>query len=511
MTADEAGRTSQTYRVIVIGAGFSGICLGAKLKAAGIDDFIILEKAGALGGTWRDNTYPGAECDVPSALYSYSFEPGTDWRYKWSRQEQILAYQDRVSAQHGLREHLLFDHAVVAARYDDQRRRWEVDCASGSRFEAQHLVTATGQLSRPAVPDIAGQDVFQGVRFHSAQWDHAVSLQGKRVAVIGTAASAVQLVPAIAATVARLTVFQRSANWVLPKKNRPYQAWEQRLVRRWPVLMRLYRLSLSLQAEWLLLPAMRNNRLIQSALRRTALRHLNRTVSDPLLVSQLTPDYPIGARRVLFSDHFYPALTRPNVELVTAPIDSFSASGIRDTDGVSRDFDVVIYATGFRTNPFLAGLDIHGSGGQSLGSSWAGGAHAYLGINTHGFPNLHMLYGPNTNLGHNSILIMFEVQARYIVECIRGMKRDALAAMDVKAEVEQAYNHTLQQRLDKMVWRKVAHSWYMDGGRITNNWPGSTGEYRRRLRRVRWSDYRLWPASESGGSERATGSLPAGE
>lgn len=478
-------------RVIIIGAGFSGMCLGIKLQEAGIDDYVILEKAAEVGGTWRENTYPGAECDVPSALYSYSFEHNPKWQFKWSEQQQILEYQKHVADKYGLYAHIHFGREITGAEFDESRHRWTLTTATGEIYVGQHLVTAVGQLHHPSIPKFAGDDTYQGVRFHSARWDHTIDLKGKRVGVIGNAASALQFIPEIADDAAHVTVFQRSPNWVIAKQDRPYKPWEKWIFERIPLLARLYRLRIWLRAELLFLPAMRNNKLAQGALRRLSQRHLREHISDPDLIAKLTPDYPVGAKRILFSDNYYAALARENVRLETAGIERFTPGGVLRGDGVEEAFDVVIYGTGFRTNPFLAPMEIRGFGGRSLREAWAGGAQAYLGVSTHGFPNLHMMYGPNTNLGHNSIIVMLEAQARYIIACIQGIAARGSAALDVKKDAEIRYNEEIQVRLHAMAFYEVEASWYMDGGKVTNNWAGSTWEYMRRLREVSWDSYRL--------------------
>ncbi len=485
---DDAARV-RNHQVLIIGTGFSGLCLGIKLRQAGIRDFLILEKAAGLGGTWRDNTYPGAECDIPSALYSYSFETNAEWDYKWAEQKQILDYLRHVADKHELDDHIRFGREVRAARWDDAAARWRVATANGETYQARYLVTAVGQLHHPRLPDFPGRADFRGPSFHSARWDHGVDLTGKRIAVIGNAASALQLIPQIAKRADRVSVYQRSANWVIPKQDRPYRPWEQRLADRVPLLTRLYRLRLWLRAECLLYWIMRGKPWAARIGRRMNRRYLERTIADPALRAKLTPDYPIGAKRILFSDDYYQALARPNVELVTAPIERFIEAGILSGDGVQRDFDCVVYATGFKSNPFLYGIDVVGANGRSLHEAWRSGAHAYLGIATAGFPNLFMMYGPNTNLGHNSIVIMSEAQARYIVACLTEMARRGWSAIAVKSGAEKAYNDEIQARLADMVWSRSGPSWYKDGGRITNNWPGTTLEYIRRTRRVAWKDF----------------------
>ena len=479
---------------LIVGTGFSGLAMAIHLKQAGIGDFVLVDKAADLGGTWRDNTYPGAECDVASALYSYSFEHNADWHYRWAEQAQILAYMHRVADKHGLAPALHFGRELVAAQWDEAAAEWQVRFADGAQLRCRFLVSAVGQLHHPAIPAIPGRVDFAGPAFHSAQWRHDIDLAGKRVAVIGNAASALQLIPQVAQQAANVTVFQRSANWVLPKFDRPYKPWEQWLADKLPLVARLDRLRIWLIGDVLLYAIMKRNRWVSGLAERHARRYLERCIADPALRAKLVPDYPIGAKRILFSDNYFQALARPNVEVVTDAIDAVDAIGIRCAGGRHVDADVIIYATGFRTNPFLAGMDIRGEGGRALTEHWRGGAHAWLGMLTAGFPNLFMMYGPNTNLGHNSILVMSEAQARWIVRCVQGLGQRGARAAAVRPEVEAAWNETLQRRLADTAWNAIAESWYKDGGRITNNWPGPTFEYLRRCRRVDWSALRLTSA-----------------
>lgn len=477
--------------VVIIGTGFSGIAMAIALKQRGINDFVILEKAQGVGGTWRENTYPGAECDIPSALYSFSFEHNPDWQYKWSEQPQILDYLRHTADKYELLPHIHFGEEVVEAAFDAETRRWQIESASSRQWSSRFLITAVGQLHHPFTPVIAGQEQFRGEQFHSARWNHATEFAGKSVAVVGNAASALQFIPHIAQQAKQLTVFQRSANWVIPKLDRPYKPWEQWLSDKVPLVAKLYRLRLWLRNELLVFPVMRGNRVLQFWLRSLHGRYLKQTIKDPELRAKLTPDYPVGAKRVLFSDDYFDALARPHVELITGTPHALTGDSLRMTSGREIPVDIVIYGTGFKTNPFLAPINITGRDGMSLPHAWRDGAHAYLGVCTSGFPNLFMLYGPNTNLGHNSIILMTESQARYIADCIQGLDEKGLQTMEVKESVEQSYNDELQARLKKMVWNTLDNSWYKDGARITNNWAGSTWEYKRRMKRVDWRAYRL--------------------
>jgi cation diffusion facilitator CzcD-associated flavoprotein CzcO len=471
-------------RIAIIGAGHSGICMGMQLKRAGIQDFLILEKGATLGGTWRDNTYPGASCDAPSFLYSFSFAQKTDWSRRFAWQSELLAYSVECAVQSGLLPHCRFNAEVTAANFDDARSEWRITLADGSTVEAQFLVTGVGQLHRPAIPAIAGRDSFAGVQFHSARWDHGVDLAGKRIAVIGNAASAVQFVPQIAPLAAQLTIFQRSANWLMPRKDRLYSPRLHRWMGRWPWLATLrHQFQWFFFGEMQLTPLMKQVRVVQWLATVKSKMHLRRQVKDPALRAKLTPDYPIGAKRVLFNDDYYPTLNRRNVRLVTDGIEGIEATGVRIHGGELVAADVIIFATGFQATDFLAPMTVTGAGGRSLRDEWRAGARAYLGVTVSGFPNLFMLYGPNTNLGHNSILVMIEAQVGYIIDAIRQMDARKLRRLDVKREVMDEYNRWLQRDLARSVWAADKQSWYkLADGTITNNWPHSTIRYRQLLR-----------------------------
>jgi cation diffusion facilitator CzcD-associated flavoprotein CzcO len=477
--------------VAIIGAGHSGLCMGIRLKQAGIEDFMILEKAATLGGTWRDNTYPGASCDAPSFLYSFSFAQKTDWSRRFAWQPELLGYSTELAVRHGLLSHCRFGAEVSRLTYDDAASTWALECTDGTQVVADFVVTAVGQLNRPAIPPLPGLDTFEGERFHSAQWNHAVDLTGRRVAVIGNAASAVQFVPQIAPLVARLTVYQRSANWLLPRKDRLYAPRTQRFLTRFPALAKLYH-----DAQWFyfgemqLTPLMKQVRPVQALARRRALAHLHRQVRDPALRAKLLPSYPIGAKRVLFNDDYYPTLARPNVRLVTGGIEQVEPAGVRTRAGELHEADVIILATGFRSTEFLAPMEVIGRDGRRLSEEWRSGARAYLGVTVSGFPNFFMLYGPNTNLGHNSILVMVEAQVGYVLDAMARMKARGLRRLEVRRPVMDAFNRRLQQDLARSVWSTIDASWYkLADGTITNNWPHSTIRYRHLLREARLEDY----------------------
>jgi len=481
-------------RVAIIGSGFAGLCMAIRLKQSGIESFTVLEKASRLGGTWRENTYPGCACDLMSFAYCYSFEQKTDWSRKWSPHDEILAYMDHCAEKYGILPHCRFDTEVQDARFDAEAGVWRIRAATrGGEVEeilAEVLVSGVGQLHRPVVPKIPGLDTFEGTWFHSAEWNHDVDLAGKRVGVVGNGASAIQFIPEIAREVEHLSVFQRSANWLAPRGDRPYTEAEKRRFTRHPWLAKAYRWFIWARQELMFL-VMLGQPFLSKRWTQMCLDHLHEAVADPALREALTPDYPIGGKRILIHDDYFPALTRENVDLVTSPIERIEGRSVTTADGASHDFDVLIFATGFDTNAFLAPMTIEGLGGRVLAQEWKDGAEAYLGLSVAGFPNFFMMYGPNTNLGHNSIIFMIECQANYILQCIDEIRKRDLLYLDLRPETQRAFNHELHTRLARTAWAKVDHSWYKtDSGRITNNWSGPTIEYWWRTRKVEFRGYR---------------------
>ena len=466
---------------VVIGAGFGGICMGRALLQAGFKRFLILERAAGVGGVWRDNHYPGAACDVPSHLYSFSFAPNPDWSGTFATQPEILAYLQVCAARFGLLPYLRCGQEVSAARFDEASDTWEVALAGGAHLHTRLLVTATGLLSRPALPRIAGMDSFAGPAFHSARWDHAVSLAGKRVAVIGTGASATQFIPAIAGRVGELLVFQRSPAWLKPRGGGPYPAWRRRLFRQLPLAMRLHRALIYLKYESRALAFTRFQGMMAFAVGRPFRRMLARQLAnagDPALRASLTPGYPIGCKRVLLTDDYLPSLARPGVRLVTEPIRRILPEAVETAGGARYPIDLLIYGTGFAATDFLAPMRVQGRGGLDLNTAWREGAAAYLGISVPRFPNFFMLYGPNTNLGHNSIVFMLESQVTHVMRCIAALRSAACTGVEVEPAATGEYNKRLQARLARTVWNGCA-SWYLDRhGRNTSNWPGFSFSYR---------------------------------
>ncbi|WP_280180692.1 flavin-containing monooxygenase [Nocardia farcinica] len=475
--------------VLIIGAGFGGLGLALELRRAGFDDFRILEKAADLGGVWRENTYPGAACDVPSPLYSFSHEPKADWPRRFSEQRDIHDYMRGVARKHDLERFIRFGTEVTDAEFDESRGGWTVSTADGEQLRCAILVSAVGQLSRPAMPSIPGIDTFTGAAFHSARWDHEVDLTGKRVACIGTGASAIQYIPRIQPDVAHLTLFQRSAAWVLPKPDVEYRALHHALFRYLPPTRLAERFAIWAIFEFLAL-GLTDLPWIKGPVVALAERHRERQVADPVLRAKLTPDYEPGCKRGLFSNDYFPALAQPNVTVETTAITEITPSGVRTADGILHEADVIIYGTGFKGTEFLAPMNIYGLGGRKLADVWADeGARAYLGLSVPEFPNLFMMYGPNTNVGAGSIIYMLESQARYIRQVIDYVTARPGRHLAARADVEQNWDDWLQRRLRDTPWN-FCSSWYRNAsGRITNNWPGITWLYRWKTRRFDPLDY----------------------
>jgi cation diffusion facilitator CzcD-associated flavoprotein CzcO len=477
--------------VVVIGAGFGGIGMAVALKRAGLEDFVVLDRADDLGGTWRDNTYPGLTCDIPSHLYSFSFEP---WR--WSRRfpprEEILAYLHAIVSERGLAPHLRLGCGVASAEFDERAGIWHLTLDDGGTLQAGAVVCALGQLGRRALPDIAGRDSFTGPSWHSGRWDHDVALAGRRVAVVGTGASAIQFVPEIAKVAAQVDVYQRTAPYVLPKADRPYRDAENALLDRLPALRKADRLRIFLYGELLTSGFVVSPRLLAAPMQ-VWRRHLRSQIDDPELRAKCVPEYVMGCKRVVFSNDWYPALARPNVELITQRIERIAPDGVVTADGAAHTADVIIYGTGFKAGEILAPLRVTGLSG-GLEQAWQDGPQAYLGITVTGFPNFFMLYGPNTNLGGNSIIYMLEGQIGYVLGALRALSAQRLAWIDVRPEVQAGFNSWVQSASRKSVWETGCHNWYTTpSGRNTNNWPSQTFLYRSRVRRFDLGAYRVMP------------------
>ncbi|MDE3010115.1 MAG: NAD(P)/FAD-dependent oxidoreductase [Pseudomonadota bacterium] len=463
--------------------------MGLRLLAAGRRDFLILEQAQRPGGTWRDNRYPGAACDVESLLYSYSFQPKPDWARDFASQTEILAYLDDCTARAGLNAHLRCGAEVVEACYVAASAGWRIALADGSTLRCRDLIVATGALSRPSWPDIPGRESFAGEILHSARWRVDCDPRGRRVAVIGTGASAIQLVPTLARQAAQLTVFQRTPPWILPRRNRPIPRWRHALHRSLPWLQSLRRSAIYWQRELHALAMVRQPGWMALA-RHAALRHLHAQIADPMLRARLEPDYAIGCKRILLSDDYLPALTRPQVRLVSTAITGIEAQGVRTRDGVLHACDTLVFATGFVTANRAVPLQASGRDGIALAERWMRRPQAYLGTAMRDFPNLFLLVGPNTGLGHSSMIYMIEAQIALVLRCLAERERRSARTIEVHAAAEQAFNTGLEQRLRRTVWASGCRSWYLnDDGSNSTLWPDFTFRFRARTRDFRSGDW----------------------
>jgi len=486
--AQVATMPAGTPSVAILGAGVAGICAAIKLKQAGNRNFTIYEKAAAIGGTWRENTYPGCSCDVALHMYQYSFEMMPNWSKKYVFARDIKDYLEHVVDKYGLRPHIRFNTEIEEANFDERSGVWRLR-AGDTTFDANVLVAGTGQLHRPLWPNIPGRETFKGATWHSAKWNHEYDLKGKKVAVIGTGASAIQFVPEVAKEVGDLTVYQRSASWVAPRPQRVFKKWETALYRVFPWLMNLQRYKIYWQGEMLFWTFHNKGQLLKDA----ANAEMDLYVKDPAKRAALTPDYEPGCKRVLFANDWFPAMARDNVHLVTQPITRITETGIVTADGKEEKFDALIYGTGFDTTKFLGPMKVSGLAGRDIRDAWKGGAEAHHGMTVAGFPNFFMLYGPNTNLGHNSIIFMIECQANYITQCVEKLARDNLVYLDVKPEAQRASNATVQDDNARSVFASPGcTSWYKNAeGKVTNNWANYTFKYWWRTRRPDFAEFNM--------------------
>ena len=482
MTAD--------HDIAIVGSGFSGLGMAIRLKQEGMNDFVVLERADEVGGTWQANTYPGCACDVPSHLYSFSFAPNPGWTQTYSPQPEIWSYLRRCADTFGIRPHLRLGCAVESATWLATERRWELETSQGT-IRARVLVAGMGPLTEPRIPDIPGLDDFEGDVFHSARWNHDADLAGKRVASIGTGASAIQYVPAIQPVVEQLHVFQRTPPWVMPHSNRPISRHEQRLYRALPFLQRLMRGGIYATREMLVLGFVFSPRLMK-VVERIARKHLERQISDPELRARVTPDYTIGCKRILPSNRWYRTLGKPNVELVTDGVSEVRARSIVAADGSEREVDAIVLGTGFQVTDIPAAQRIRGRGGRLLDDVWQGSPRAHLGSTVEGFPNLFFLLGPNTGLGHSSMVYMIESQIAHVMGALQLMRERGAATIEVRADAQDRYNAALERRLGGTVWNTGCASWYLDRtGRNATIWPDWTWRFRRRTARLDPAEYVL--------------------
>ncbi|MEM6625803.1 MAG: NAD(P)/FAD-dependent oxidoreductase [Pseudomonadota bacterium] len=477
--------------IAILGAGMSGLCAAIKLREAGFYNITIYEKSDGVGGTWRDNTYPGSGCDVPSHLYSFSFELKPDWDKKWSRQPAILRYFEHCANKYDLRRHLKLSTEITAAIWDEDAYKWRLTTADGERYEHDAVISGLGQLNRPMPIDYPGAEAFEGPGFHSARWDHSVDLDDKIVAVIGNGPSAAQFIPEIAPRVKKMINLQRSPSWVRSRGNLTYSTAQIDKFSAGDWRMKVYRAWMFWGLE-IGFAAFKKGSRLAGALKKRCLDHLYVQITEPAKRALLTPSYTPGCKRIVISDDYYPALARDNVKIVRAGLDKLTSNGIVDTNGTMHACDVVIFATGFQSTGFLAPMTVTGVNGVKLSDVWENGAEAHRGVALSGFPNFFMLYGPNTNLGHNSIIYMVETQVNYVVRCLEKLRDDRLTAMQPKKVAQMAFNEDIQLRAARTVWASDCDNWYKtESGKITNNWPSYPWKYRRQMNEPRFSEYDL--------------------
>jgi cation diffusion facilitator CzcD-associated flavoprotein CzcO len=485
--------TAPGITVAIIGTGFGGIGMAARLRRAGFEDVVLLERATDLGGTWRDNAYPGAACDVPSHLYSFSFAPNPDWSRSFSPQPEIWAYLRRVADQEGVTAKIRFGAELISTHWDETARVWRLETTDGT-LTARFLVSAAGPLADPLIPDLPGLGSFEGAIFHSATWDHGRDLTGRSVAVVGTGASAIQIVPRIQPTVGRLIVFQRTPPWIMPRRDRAITRPERWLFRHLPVTQRIARAAIYWGRESFVLGFVTNPALLARA-EPMALAHLRRQVPDPELRARLTPSYRMGCKRILMSSDYYPALTQPNASVVTDPIAEVREKSVVTRDGTSHDVDTIIVATGFHVTDYPIAQRIFDSTGCSLAARWSAAPTAFRGTTTTGFPNLFVLTGPNTGLGHNSQVLMIEAQIKYVAGAMAHARSQHITRLEVRAAAQARWDRAVQRKMLGTVWLTGGcKSWYLDDrGRNVTLWPGSTWSFAWRTRRFDPDSYNQDP------------------
>ena len=481
--------------VAIIGSGFGGLGMAISLQQAGIGPVTILESSVHVGGTWRDNTYPGAACDVTSALYSYSFHPHVGSR-KYPQQSEILEYIEEVVDAFGLRPLIRFGARVDALSFDDATGRWTVTLADGSALDARVVISSVGQLNQPAYPELDGMGSFAGPAFHSARWDHSVELAGKRVGIVGTGASVIQFGPQVAAVAEHTTIFQRSAPYVMPKPDPETPTWKKRLYKTVP------QAQLPARAKNFVLNEVFGSSIVGNIKMRQRItaqwrKHMESEVADPALRRRCTPDYALGCKRALISDDWYSTVVRDDVDLETQEITSIDATGVTTANGEHHDLDVLIYGTGFRSTEFLTPMTVTGRAGLDLNQRWSDGACAFGGVAVSGFPNLFLLYGPNTNLGANSIIYMLETQASYITGLLTEAAHAEMTTVEVLASAEERWQAMIDTESATTAWVTGCHSWYTSNGRNTNNWPMATWKYRQALKDPTLLDYDVRPATRA--------------
>lgn len=481
--------TVHACSVLIIGAGFAGLGTAIRLRQAGVNDIVILERAQDVGGTWRDNTYPGAACDIPSNLYSYSFAQNPNWSRSFSGSAEILDYVHHLVDEYRLRPLIRFGQNVEAVAFDEAEGVWNVSTTGGEPFKARSVVMASGPLSNASFPKMPGIERYEGHKIHSARWDHEYDFRGKRVAVIGTGASGIQIIPELVKVAGSVKVFQRTPGWVMPRPNFKTPEWNKSLFRHLPAAQTAVREALFWGHESMALAVIWNSPLTRIA-ERVGRAHLHRQVKDSWLRRQLTPDFRIGCKRVLVSNDYYPALQKPNCKLITWPIATLSPAGIRTVEGIEHQVDCIVFATGFDVSNVGTPFPITGVQGRVLGEEWRGGAQAYKSINVAGYPNLFFTFGPNSGPGHNSALVYMESQIDYAVKGIQTILNNDLKSLDVKPEVQARYNRSIQKRLSKTNWNSGCKSWYLTAeGFNATMYPGFATQYARQMQAFDLHDY----------------------
>lgn len=481
------------YEVVIIGTGFAGIGMAIKLQQAGIHSFKLIERADEVGGTWRDNTYPGCECDVQSHLYSLSFEPKTDWSKKYSTWSEIRDYIIGITDKHNLREKIQFNTALTGANFDEESGTWLVRLSDESQLRSRIVITAVGPLSNPAIPDIAGKENFQGPIFHSAKWNHHTELKDKKIAVIGTGASAIQFVPRIALDAKKVKLFQRSAPWILPKPDRKIFAFEKALYKYLPGWRLAHRATLYWGNELTLSGFLKEKSIIRPFAEWAGKKHIKHHIKDEDLHKKLTPGFRFGCKRALLSNEYYPALARKNVDVIDTGIESITETGIIDKSGKVHDVDVIIWGTGFKADEPLLGIDVVGLNGQNLNTEWKeNGFETYCGITVTGFPNAFIFAGPNTGIGHTSLVVMLEAQFSYVLDAIKKIRQQNIKYIDVKESVQTEFCQQMQDKMVGTAWTSGCNSWYLsDSGKNFTLWPDYTFNYIRKTKEINLSDYKV--------------------
>ncbi|NRA23784.1 MAG: NAD(P)/FAD-dependent oxidoreductase [Oleispira sp.] len=491
--------TDIDYEVVIIGTGFAGIGMAIKLQQAGIHSFKLIERSDEVGGTWRDNTYPGCECDVQSHLYSFSFEPKTDWSKKYSSWNEIRDYIIAVTDKHNIRKKIQFNTRLDGASFDQTNGTWLVKLSDGSKPRARFVITAGGPLSNPAIPEIVGKETFKGSLFHSASWDHSIDLKGKKIAVIGTGASAIQFVPRIAEEAASIELFQRSAPWVLPKPDRKIYGLEKFLYKNLPGWRLAHRATLYWANEISLRGFLKEKSFIRSFAEWGATKHIHHHIKDEALRTKLTPNFRFGCKRALLSNEYYPALARENVEVIDTGIERITETGIVDKNGKAHDVDIIIWGTGFKVDEPLLGIDIAGIDGQDLNAVWKdNGFESYYGTTVAGFPNAFILAGPNTGIGHTSLVVMIEAQYNYVMDAIAKIQQQDIKYIDVKDTVQTQFCQSMQDKMVGTAWTSGCNSWYLSAsGQNFTLWPDVTYLYIRQTKQINLADYNIVSIDEA--------------